>query len=71
MVAQVHEIDNLIVWLDRQDEADFFERQARALLGITGDEFRERLAAGDYADRIDDPDSGEVMYLALLASVVR
>lgn len=71
MVAEAQETDNQVVWLSRSDEVDFFDRQAWALLLMSGDEFRRRLDAGEFADIIDDPDHSDLMYLALLAGVAR
>ncbi len=69
--AEVQDIDNRVVWLTRSGEVEFFDRQARALLGMSGDEFRRRLEAGEFADTVDDPDHSDLMYLALLADVAR
>ncbi len=69
--AEVRDIDNRVIWLTRSDEVGFFDRQAKALLGISGDEFRRRLEAGDFADNVDGLDHSDLMYLALLAGVAR
>jgi hypothetical protein len=71
MVAEAQDYDNQVVWLSRADEIAYFEEQARALLGMSGEEFRRRLDAGEFADVIDDPDCSDVLYLALLARVAR
>ncbi len=70
MVAEPQERDEPI-WLSPEEERVFFDRQARALLGISGDEFRRRYTAGEYAEVIDDPEQSDLMYLALLAGVAR
>ena len=71
MVAEAQDYDNQVIWLSRADEIAYFEEQAQALLGMTGEEFRQRLDAGEFADIIDDPDHSDVLYLALLARVAR
>ena len=58
-------------WLDAEDERQAFDEQARALLGISGEEFLRRLDAGIYDDVRDDIAHRDVMYLSLLADLVR
>lgn len=58
-----------ILWLSADDEVAFLDEQARALLGISGDEFRRRLAAGEYPEDLDEDPTGTLLYLALLADV--
>jgi hypothetical protein len=38
---------------------------------MSGEEFRRRLDAGEFADVVDDPDYSDALYLALLARVAR
>lgn len=57
------------VWLSADDEVAYLDEQARALLGISGDEFRRRLAAGEYPADLDEDPTGNLLYLALLADV--
>jgi hypothetical protein len=42
---------------------------ARELLGISGDEFRQRWNAGEYDAIADDGDHSDIMYLALLGNL--
>ncbi|MBA2518628.1 MAG: hypothetical protein H0V24_03095 [Chloroflexia bacterium] len=46
----------------------FFDRLARELLGIGGEEFRGRYHAGRYDDILDDPDHRDILYLAMLGA---
>jgi hypothetical protein len=71
MVVEASDYDNQVVWLSRDDEVAYFEEQTQALLGMSGEEFRRRLDAGEFAAVIDDPDYSDVLYLALLARVAR
>ena len=71
MVADAHAIENEIIWMTADDEAAYFEQQVRSRLGMTGAEFLRDLDAGRWDDVIDDPDYRDVLYLALLADVVR
>jgi len=58
-------------WLDVEEERQAFDEQARELLGISGEEFLRRLDAGVYDDVCDDIEHRDVMYLTLLADLVR
>ena len=54
------------------DEArDHFDAQARRLMGVRGDEFLRRYAAGEYAATTDAEEQRAVMKLAMLAAVGR
>jgi hypothetical protein len=44
----------------------FFDEQARALMGMSGDEFLRRWDAGEFEACADDPEHPEIMHLALL-----
>lgn len=44
-----------------------FDRQARKILGISGEEFLRRWAAGEYREVADAPGHRAIMRLALLA----
>jgi hypothetical protein len=57
--------------LDRAGARQFFDEQARELLGISGDEFLSRLDAGKYADIPDDAEHADILYLATLQSIGR
>ncbi len=71
MVAEIQESDNQVVWLSRSEEENFFDKQARTLLGMSGDNCRSLLDEGAFVDIIDDPDYSDYLYLALLAGVAR
>lgn len=71
MAVPIPETDNSVQWLDAEEERAFFDRQARSLLGISGEEFVRRWASGDYDEVADDPAHSDVMYLALLSTVGR
>lgn len=71
MVAEAQDCDNQVIWLSRAGEIAYFEEQTQALLGMSGQEFRRRLDAGEFDDAIDDPECSDVLYLALLARVAR
>ena len=68
MASTIDVLESPIRDLDPEDSRRFFDAKARELLGISGDEFRRRWAAGDYDDIADDPTHSDVMYLVLLGS---
>ncbi len=52
--------------VSREKGRRFFDQQARALVGLSGDELLRQWDAGEYASQADDPDHANVMYLAML-----
>lgn len=71
MVAETDAIANSIIWQTADEAAEDFNRQVRARLGMTGEEFLRDLDAGRWDDVIDDPEHREVLILACIADVVR
>lgn len=71
MAVTVRQTEQPVRWLDAGQERAFFDRQARALLGISGSEFVRRWQAGAYDDIADDPKYTDMMYLAMLSRVGR
>jgi len=71
MAVPASETEIAVAWLDAEEERAFFDRQARTLLGIGGEEFVRRWDAGEYDEIADDPAHSDVMYLAMLAAVGR
>lgn len=66
------EVIDGIRYLSRQETIDFFDEQARARLGMSGEEFLRRLDAGEYNDILDDPvNHSAVVYLGALSRSVR
>lgn len=64
MAMRTSESESTAVKTLSDDEMNaFFDEQARALLGISGEEFLERWNNGGYAG----DDTSDVVYLALLA----
>ena len=66
MASTIDVLDPPVRDLDPRDSQRFFDAKSRELLGITGDEFLRRWAAGDYDDIADDPNHSDIMYLVLL-----
>ncbi len=60
-----------IRFLDDDEAREDFDREARRLLGISGEEFISRYAAGEYATPKDDRELRAVMKLVMLGPVGR
>jgi hypothetical protein len=56
-----------IRFLDDEESHEYFDRQARRLLGISGEEFLRRYDAGEFAALKNDREQRAVMKLAMLA----
>ena len=69
-IAPEH-IGSGIRFLDDDEARQQFDRQARRLLDVSGDEFLRRYDAGEYATPKDDRELRGVMKLAMLADLVR
>lgn len=64
-------LDEDFHWLTAEEERSLFDTQAWEIAGVSGEEFLRRLDAGEFRDVLDDPDRGDIMYLALLSRIVR
>jgi hypothetical protein len=60
-----------IRWLDDDEGRAFFDAQAQAQLGISGDEFLRRWDAGEFAALVDDPEHPALRRLAALIPFAR
>ena len=60
-----------IRFLDDDEAREDFNREAKRLLGVTGEEFLRRYEAGEYATPRDDRELRGVMKLVMLGSVGR
>ena len=60
-----------IQWLSDDEARTFFDEQALALVGLSGEEFLRRWDAGEYDAVADDPEHPEVMRLAALIPFAR
>ena len=54
--------------LDEREAKEYFDAEARALLGVTGEEFIRRWDAGEYAE---DPRHSEIVQLEFMLPFVR
>lgn len=56
---------NGIRYLDADEAREYFDRDARYLLGISGEEFLRRYDAGEYDKELDDRTLRGVMKLSM------
>lgn len=71
MLTTAEEVTSRIHWPTPDEGRDFFDVQARRLLGISGDEFLRRWDAGEYDELVDDPQHPEILRLAVLIPFTR
>lgn len=71
MATEIATAENPVQWMDAAETRAYFDRQARARLNMTGEEFLQRLDAGAWDAVIDDPDYRDVLVLSVMADVVR
>jgi hypothetical protein len=71
MASTPTDVDSGIRFLDDDESRAHFDRQARRLLGISGEEFLRRYDAGEYERELDDRESRAVMKLTMLTDFVR
>jgi hypothetical protein len=57
--------------LSEEEAREHFDRSARRLLGISGDEFLRRYDAGEYNRELEDRELRGVMKLRMLENFVR
>jgi len=58
-------------WLSPEETRAWFERDAQALLGISGDGFLRRYDAGEYDEIFDDPDHRHVLRMYFWGLMIR
>jgi hypothetical protein len=59
------------VHLTPEQSEEEFDRRARRLVNMSGEEFIRRWEAGEFRDQLDDPEHPEILELAMLLSVGR
>lgn len=65
MATQPHS-DGSVVILDEEEAFAYFDRSARQLLGVGGDEFLRRWDDGEWAADFDDLDDGVQTLIMLM-----
>jgi len=71
MALAPQHFDGDIRFLGDDDARAYFDAQSSRLLGISGEEFLRRYAAGEYAATTDAAEQRAVMKLAMLAAIGR
>jgi hypothetical protein len=64
-------IRDVIDFLEGEEARAYFDREARELVGMSGQEFLRRLDAGEWDDVIDDRGYEDHLYLASLSPLGR
>jgi hypothetical protein len=55
-----------IIWLEDDEARAYFDKTARELVGMSGEEFLRRLDSGEWYEVIDDPEYRDHLYLSML-----
>ena len=55
-----------VIFLEGDEARAYFDKEARELVGMSGEEFLRRLDAGEWYDVIDDPEYRDHLYLSML-----
>ena len=63
--------DNGIRFLDDEEGREYFDTQARRLMGMSGEEFLRRYDAGEYRDIKDDGDDHHLIMLIMMIPFAR
>lgn len=71
MAVTPEHANETVRFLDDDESRQFFDRQARRLIGMGGEEFLRRLDAGEFEDVADDRTRHAVMKLKMLSSFGR
>jgi hypothetical protein len=71
MATEIDVRENPVEWLTAEESRAFFDRQARSRMNMTGEEFLQRLDEGEWDAVIDDPEYRDVLFLSIVADVVR
>ena len=64
-------VDDGIRFLDDDEAREQFDREARRLLGISGDEFLRRYDAGEYNGPLEGRETNDVMMMLMMLDFVR
>jgi hypothetical protein len=65
------QIDDGVRFLDDDEARELFDREARRLLGISGEEFLRRYDAGEYNRPLEDPEEENLMLMLMSLDLVR
>ena len=60
--------DDGIIWLDDEEARAYFDKEARELLGMSGEELLRRLDSGEWDEVIDDGEHSDHLWLAMMRS---
>lgn len=57
-----------IIFLEDDEARAYFDKSARELVGMSGEEFLRRLDAGEWDEVIDDGEHSDHLFLAMMRS---
>lgn len=60
-----------MIWFTQEEAWVEFDRQAREIAGVSGEEFIRRLDAGEYDNTPDDPEHWDLIHLSSWAALGR
>ena len=63
--------DNHFRWMTPDEERQLFDKRARALMSMSGEEFLRRLDRGDFADALEEEADLNLSYLVTLSDLGR
>ncbi len=63
--------DDGIRFLDDDEARELFDRQARRLMGMSGDEFLRRYDDGEYNRPLEDPEEENIMIMLMMLDFAR
>jgi hypothetical protein len=64
-------VDDGIRFLDDDEARELFDREARRLMGMSGDEFLRRYDAGEYNRPLEDPEEENIMIMLMMLNFAR
>ena len=66
MTDTAEHTDQSVRWLTEEEARARFDEEARRVMGMSGEEFLRRWAAGEFDAIADDPDHPEIMELHMI-----
>jgi hypothetical protein len=64
-------LDDGVRFLDDDEAREVFDREARRLMGMSGDEFLRRYDAGEYNRPLEDPEEENIMMMLMILNFAR
>lgn len=68
---ELHADDGNFIWLEPEDERRIFDVRARAIMGMSGEEFLRRLDAGEFNEALAEESDPQLSFLISLSDLGR